>query len=88
MHKRKRHCVDCGTYIDSVLREIVNALEATRSASSNRDDELADRITKNMTSTKQQIDRNCVINRICFVPGAAHACQWWPSTAFCEQSIQ
>ena len=42
-HTRKTYCVDCGTYIDSVPREIFNALEATRSASSNCDEELADR---------------------------------------------
>ena len=30
-------CVDCGTSIDSVPRGVYNALEAARSASSNRD---------------------------------------------------
>ena len=29
-HTRKTYCVDCGTHIDSVPREIYNALEATR----------------------------------------------------------
>ena len=55
-HTRKTHCVDCGTYIDSVPREIYNALEATRSASSNRNEELADRVSRDTTITKQQID--------------------------------
>ena len=41
-HTRKTYCVDCGTNIHSVPREIYNALEATRSASSNRNEELAD----------------------------------------------
>ena len=49
-------CVDCGTYIDSVPREIYNALEATRAASSNRNEELADRESSHTTITKQQID--------------------------------
>ena len=35
MHPRERHIAfDCGTYIDSVPRQIDNVLEATRSASS------------------------------------------------------
>ena len=55
-HTRKTYCVDCGTYIDSVPREIFNVLEATRSASSNRNEELADRVTSDTTITKQQID--------------------------------
>ena len=42
-HKRKTYCVDCGTYMDSVPREIFSAVEATRSVSSDRDEELADR---------------------------------------------
>ena len=37
-------------------REIVNAFEATRSASSNRNEELADRISTDTTITEQQID--------------------------------
>ena len=53
-HTRKTYCVECGTYLDSVLREI--ALEETRSASSNRDEELADRVLGDTTITKQQID--------------------------------
>ena len=53
---RKTFCVDCGTYIDSVPREIFNALEATRSASSNRNEELANRVSRDTTITKQQID--------------------------------
>ena len=55
-HTKKTQCVDGGTYIDSVPREIFNALETTRSASSNRNEELADRVTKDTTITKQQID--------------------------------
>ena len=55
-HTRKTYCVDCGTYTDSVPREIFDALEATRSASSNRHEELADRVTRDATITKQQID--------------------------------
>ena len=55
-HSRKTYCFDCGTCIDSVPREIFNALETTRSASSNRNEELADRVTKGTTITKQQID--------------------------------
>ena len=55
-HTRKTYCVDCGTYIDSVKREIYNVLEATRSASSNRDEELANRVLKDMTITKRQLD--------------------------------
>ena len=55
-HTRKTYCVDCGTYIDSVSREIFNAIEAPRSASSNRNEELADRVSRETTITKQQID--------------------------------
>ena len=55
-HTRKTYCVDCGTYIDSVPREIHTALEATRSASSNRDEELANRVLKDTTVTKRQVD--------------------------------
>ena len=55
-HTRKTYCVDCRTFNDSVPREIFNALEATRSASSNRDEELADQVSKDTTITKQQID--------------------------------
>ena len=46
-----------GSYIDSVPREIFNALEATRSASSNRFEELADRVSRDTAITKQHIDR-------------------------------
>ena len=55
-HTRKTYCVDCGTYIDSVPREIYNVLEATRSASSNRDEELANRVLKDTKITKRQLD--------------------------------
>ena len=55
-HTRKTYCVDCGTYVDSVPREIFNALEATRSASSKRTEELADGVSRDTTITKQQID--------------------------------
>ena len=55
-HTRKTYCVDCGTNIDSVPREILNSLEATRPASSNRNEELAHRMTRNTTIMKQQID--------------------------------
>ena len=50
------YCIDCGTCIDSVPREIFNALEASRSPSSNRNEELADRVSRDTTITKQQID--------------------------------
>ena len=55
-HTRKTHRVDCGICIDSVPREIYNVLEATRSASSNRDEELANRVLKDTTITKRQLD--------------------------------
>ena len=55
-HTRKTNCVDCGTYLDSDFREICNALHTTRSVSSNRDEELADRVSRDTTITKQQID--------------------------------
>ena len=45
-HTRKTYCVDCGTYTDSVPREIHNVLEATRVAPSNRDEELAKSCTE------------------------------------------
>ena len=48
-HTRKTYCVDCGNCIDSVPREIFNALEATRSASSHRNEELAGRISRDTT---------------------------------------
>ena len=53
---RKTYRVDCGTHIDSVPREFFDALEGTRSTSSNRHDELADRVSRDTTITKQQID--------------------------------
>ena len=55
-HTQKTYCVDWGTYIDSVPREIYNALEATHSAFSNHNEGLADRVTRDTTITKQQID--------------------------------
>ena len=55
-HTRKTYCVDCVSYINSVPREIFNALEATRSASSNRNEELTDRVSRDTTITKQQVD--------------------------------
>ena len=55
-HTRRTYCVDCGTYIYSVPREVWGALEATRSASSNRNEELADRVSRDTTITKQPID--------------------------------
>ena len=55
-HTRKTFFVDCGTYTDSVPREIYNTLEAARSASSNRNEELADRVLKDTTITKRQLD--------------------------------
>ena len=55
-HTPKTYCVDCGTCIDSVPREIFDALETTRSASSNCNQELADRAMKDTTIQKQQID--------------------------------
>ena len=45
-HTRKTHCVHRGTYIDSAPREIFNAVEATCSAPSNRNEELADRVSR------------------------------------------
>ena len=56
MRTRKRHCVECGTYIDSVSLEIYNVPEATRSASSNRDEELVNKELKDTTITKRQLD--------------------------------
>ena len=53
---RKTYCFDCGTYIDSVPREIYDVREATRSASSNRDEELANRVLKYTTITNRQLD--------------------------------
>ena len=55
-HAKDILCCFWKTYIDSVSREIFYALEATRSASSNRDEELADRVSRYTTITKQQID--------------------------------
>ena len=55
-HNPPACCVDCGTYIDSVPREIYNVLEATRSASSNRDEELANRVLNETAITKRQLD--------------------------------
>ena len=55
-HVRKTSCVDCGTCINSVPREIFNAIEATRSTFSSREEELADRVSRDTTITKQQID--------------------------------
>ena len=43
-HAKKTCCVECGTCIDSVPREIFNAIKATRSPSSNRNEELATRM--------------------------------------------
>ena len=57
VHTRKTYCVDCGTYTDSVPREIYDVLEATRSASSIRDEALAHRALKDTTITKRQLDR-------------------------------
>ena len=57
VHTRKTYCVDCGTYTDSVPREIYDVLEATRSVSSIRDEELAHRALKDTTITKRQLDR-------------------------------
>ena len=54
-HTRKTYCVDCGTFTESVPREIYNALGATRSASSIRE-ELADRVLKDTTITKRQLE--------------------------------
>ena len=55
-HTRKTSCVDCGTYMYSVPREIFNTIEATRSASSNSNEELADRVSRDTMITKQQIE--------------------------------
>ena len=53
---RKTHRADCGTYIVSFPREIYNVLETARSASSNCDEELANRVLKDTTITKRQLD--------------------------------
>ena len=58
MRKQCTHAKDilhCGTHIGSVLREIYNALEASRSASSNRDEELANRVLKDTAIPKRQL---------------------------------
>ena len=55
-HAKDILCCLWKTYSDSVSREIFSALEATRSASSNSDEELADCVSKDTTITKQQID--------------------------------
>ena len=55
-HTRKTYCVDGGIYIDSVPREIFNVLEATRSASADRDEELSNFVLKDTTITKRQLD--------------------------------
>ena len=55
-HTRKPYCVDGGTYIDSVPCDIYNTLEATCSASSDRDEELANRVLKDTLITKRQLD--------------------------------
>ena len=58
-HKQRTHAKDIlcrlRNFIDSVPSEIFNALEATRSASTNRAEELADRVSRDTTITKQQI---------------------------------
>ena len=53
---RKTSSIDCRTYIDSVPRKIFTVIEATRSTSQNRNNELADRVSRDTTITKQQID--------------------------------
>ena len=55
-HTRKTYCTDCGTVIDSVPHEIFNATEATRSDSSNHNEEQADRVSRDTMITKEQID--------------------------------
>ena len=55
-HTPQTYCVECGTCTDSVPGEIFDALETTRSASSNCNQELADRAMKDTTIQKQQID--------------------------------
>ena len=53
-HTRERQfCVDCGTHLDSVPRETFNALVQLLR---NRNEELADRVSRDTTITKQQID--------------------------------
>ena len=56
LHTKQIFLVDRGTYNDSVPHEIDNACKATRSASSNRDGGLADRVLKDTTITKRQLD--------------------------------
>ena len=83
-HTREKHCVDCGTYINSVPRKIFNAIEATRS-SSNRNEELADRVSRDTTITKQQ---ECCWNK-------SHVCQmeilsgqWWLNFSWISLTVQ
>ena len=54
MHTRARRvALIVEMFIDSVPREIYNTLEAARSASSNGNEELADRALKDTTITKR-----------------------------------
>ena len=53
---RKTSSTDCGTYIDSVPRKVFTVIEATRSTSQNRNNEFADRVSRDTTITNQQID--------------------------------
>ena len=56
LHTKKVYRVDRGAYIDSPLRALHDAYKAARSASSNRDGGLADRVLKDTTITKRQLD--------------------------------
>ena len=60
-HTKKTYCVDCGTYIDSVPRDIYN--ESSR-ASSNRDKELANRVLKDTTITKRQHETSMMLEQV------------------------
>ena len=55
-HTRGRHTVSIVELTFNLFREIHNALEATRSSSSYRNEELADVVSRSTTITKQQVD--------------------------------
>ena len=56
LHTKRIYRVDRGIYIDSAPREIYDACKAAHSATSNRDGGLADRVLKDTTITKRQLD--------------------------------
>ena len=78
-HTRETNCVNCGTCIDSVPREIHTVLQATRSAFSNRDEELANRVLKDTTITKRQLDlaTRLMLEQVSRLPGGITSSQAW-----------